>query len=486
MSTIFDDFEFASWASPDFLESTGLSDLDYEGVLTKFETDPSMEAAFALCWQHLDSRLTPSSRSYDDIIHRLLALIAKNKLRIVPDGDLDDTNAVTFVHLAVGNALLLEKVENGQSERFWELLDDALRVIRIRNKIGYELDDDYEFSDLMEKSFALLEELIVCKQFHRCFNERKYMQALDCLKEASKLALDTEDCGWGWRFGGQLFEFMVPAQKAVDAFDEIYEENSENTDWKLLASYCDSLRRIIDDYTMYDESIDTSFAPNAAYNPWDFWDLAHGLASQRLSRDALVDTLKAMQDKEPETRLRLYFFPNTWNSLPDKARGALISADKEYENARGRRQGVFEDLWLATREILVQELLKPYNAFCMGQRDQRELKSFAVLAPIPSEDEDLYDTVQALYYAPLFEEYLRQTFNDADRDFVKGLEKSFGKLNGLRNDAVHANRPAYKRNRFERDIRETYAEFLGIGRNGILPRLMRLHPKDKAKRSARR
>ena len=202
--------------------------------------------------------------------------------------------------------------------------------------------------------------------------------------------------------------------------------------------------------------------------------LPRGMALQKMSPDALADALAAIRDKEAETRLRLYFFGDTWDSLPDKARAALISADREYENAHGRRQGIFEDLWQAAREILVETLVKSYNAFSAAQKEQREIKSFAALALALDDDKDLNDIVQDLYYAPLFEDYLRQTFNEDDKAFIKGLEKSFGNLNRLRNDTVHANRPAYKRNRFKRDIHETYAEFLGIGRNGILPRLMRL------------
>ena len=48
-------------------------------------------------------------------------------------------------------------------------------------------------------------------------------------------------------------------------------------------------------------------------------------------------------------------------------------------------------------------------------------------------------------------------------------------LNGLANTANHDHSRTYRS--FESEIREAYAEFLGIGRNGILPRLMRLHPK---------
>lgn len=482
---IFDDFDFTSWVSPDFLESTGLSGLNYGSVLAKLEYSPSMEASFALCWQQLDPHFELSNHSYDDILDRLSVLIAKNKPRIVPDptyGDLDDVNAVTFVHLAVGNALLLEEVENRQSERFWELLDDALRIIKIRNEIGYELSDDYDFSPYMEKSQALVEELIYCKQFHRNFNERKYMQALDSLKEASRLASYTEFWDFGeecasalevWDAGNNLLANIVPEQKAVDAFDYIYEEHSVTIDWGKLASYCNTFQRIYEDLST--ESVYSSVL-GESLNSWAFWPLARLLASQRISRDDLIETLRAMQGKEAEARLRLYFFRETWDSLPDKARASLISADREYENHGGRRPIIFDHLRHAARAIMVESLWKPYREFLRskaadGLKDLSDVRQVRQII----EDDQTEPDLAPLVNAPHFEEFLNTVSEDTR--FIKRLPDKLRDLNEWANKVSHQHHWGYKG--FEGQLRETYAEFLGIGRNGILPRLMRLHPKDK-------
>ena len=244
----------------------------------------------------------------------------------------------------------------------------------------------------MEKSSVLLNELIVCKQFHRYFNERKYMQALDCLEEASKLASYTEFWWFGEEFsseleaqyaGYHLVANMIPEQKAVDAFEFLYDEKPIDTNWNLLASYCYIFQCTYEDLAV--ESVYSSVL-GVSLNSWDFWPIAYKLAALNLSPDEYYKRRDEDRQRDSETRLRLYFFGKTWDSLPEKASKALISADREYENARGRRQGIFEDLWQATREILVEVLLKPYNEFCSAQK---ELKSLAALASAPGEYEDL-------------------------------------------------------------------------------------------------
>ena len=77
---------------------------------------------------------------------------------------------------------------------------------------------------------------------------------------------------------------------------------------------------------------------------------------------------------------------------------------------------------------------------------------------------------------PHFEEFLNAVTEDAR--FVKRLPDKLRDLNNWANKVSHEHHWGYRG--FEAQIRETYAEFLGIGRNGILPRLMRLHPKANA------
>ena len=498
----------------------------YESILNKFENFPSIEGSLIICWQPLSivERMLEYDVSQDEIeaildnqqsyLLRLPGILeqTKAKMEIEPDGYVSDKNAAIFVHLSVGVVLLSRQVEQQQTERQWEWIDDALRVINMT--ITESIKPFYEqtrFPRTIPLSYKMAKSLIWSMSARRLFADYKHVEALryysevvalfseanerifdlleygDSLsKEALHYELIPDDDGIvgnlledesgelqpefiGHGFPTDLFHL----ENAVKAFDALIDEDSRNTNWTQVAEHC---RFFAKNWHLLSIPVKSKHIPKQE-TVGESWAIAHGIVLNRMSNDDRIKELQRDRDYQIEDRLRLYFFGDTWDSMPEKACAALISADREYENVRGRRQGVFEDLWLATREILVETLLKSYNAFNAAQKEQREIKSLAALALALDDDKDLNDIVQDLCYAPLFEDYLAQTFNDGDKTFIKSLEKPFRNLNNLRNDTVHANRSAYKRNSFEHDIHETYAEFLGIGRNGILPRLMRLHPK---------
>ena len=438
------------------------------------------------------------------------------KPSVEPDGYVSDKDAAIFIHLSVGLILLSEQVYGGQSEQQWEYLDDALRIFMMpETESVVPIYEQTKFPRTIALSYEIAKALLLSKSASRSFNQHKYEESLkDYSVALLGIWIANNDIFYWWSDGDELpddkrhTEFVVENafedglleneegeplsgvsdlwgmfrgafefENAVKAFDSTIDEDSRSTNWTLFANYCRILSKF---WHLLSTPVESKHIPEKE-SVGEFWAIAYGIVLNKMSNDDRIKELRRSRDYQIEDRLRLYFFGDNWDRLPDKARAALISADREYENTRGRRQGIFEDLWLATREILVEVLLKPYNAFCSAQK---ELKSFAALSPAPSDDQDLYDIVQALYYAPLFEDYRKQTFDNYDRSFIKGLEKPFGKLNSLRNDAVHANRPAYKKNKFESDIHKTYAEFLGIECPGILPRLMRLQPKAGAKLAA--
>ena len=111
--------------------------------------------------------------------------------------------------------------------------------------------------------------------------------------------------------------------------------------------------------------------------PSTFWNHASVLTRLRMSPNELVEALRKAEDKKIEDRLRLYFFPEQWNILPAKARAALISADREYENPRGRRPIIFDHLRHAVRAIMVETLWKAYHEFLRTKASDGGLKSLS-------------------------------------------------------------------------------------------------------------
>lgn len=82
-------------------------------------------------------------------------------------------------------------------------------------------------------------------------------------------------------------------------------------------------------------------------------------------------------------------------------------------------------------------------------------------------------SIEGSFVEPHFDKFLDTITQD--KRFVKRLPKKLGDLNKWRNIATHQHHWEYPA--FEYQIKKTYAEFMGIGHSGILPRLMRLHPK---------
>ena len=586
---VFDDFDFMTWASQDFLEHNGL--FTYEDALTQFENLHSVEASFALCWQPLDSLFFwmdsdelrtirkevlkelnstnmwrgsfpgqfraavvremwdeiefepdegceqddadypdedggghPNEADYEFIkeeyeinarqrrgeyLNRLSALVSLAKPNTEPDEYILDKEAIIYAHLSVGLALLLEEVEEGQSERYWELLESASRVIKTpKTESISPWQESSGFSEIIEKSTAFLEVLIECKLFYRDFYNFKYIRALDRLNDAFRLAVaetfdapfedsyPSDECYdvfvWMQEFQGgihplinasdagcHLVANLINPQKAVDAFENLWEENPSDTRWRSLSDYCLSFTGIwIFGQTERDDGeplvLPKSFP--GYLPPSTFWNHANMLTLQRISPSELMEYQAQIRERESETRLRLYFFGKTWDSLPAKARAALISADREFENPRGRRPIIFDHLRHAARATMVESLWKPYREFLRGKA-AGGLKDISDLLQVRQiiEDDQSEPDLAPLVKSPYFDEFLA-TFIE-DTKFVRTLPKKLLDLNDWANKVSHEHHWGYKG--FESQIRETYAEFLGIGRNGILPRLMRLHPKAK-------
>ena len=434
-------------------------------------------------------------------------MVKQNRPDISIDSYVLDTQAIVYAHLAIALALRLERLEMGHTERFWELLKDALIVMKMPRTSSVSLwsNSAPTLTLTIETSMKLLEVLVYSYLFHKNYDDGEYDQALQCLSMAitqSELCdhniNEALDVDWQWPsmlewtgnqsgndpaiecfgVGYHLVGLIVPMQNAVNAFEGIWRENSSSTNWETLSSYCERFMTFCnrdyvpdnnpDEYHIYSVFIAGSLDAD------QFWGMAKELASQRISPSELIEFLEQGRKKESETRLRLYFFRDTWDNLPEKARAALISADREYENGWGRRPIIFDHLRHAARAIIVEALWQPYQEYRRNKATNGELKNLADLKRVFEDDRSEPDRaahmMRDLIQEPHFEEFLNTVTEDTR--FVKRLPNKLRDLNEWANRVSHEHHWGYKG--FEGQIRETYAEFLGIGRNGILPRLMRL------------
>ena len=455
----FSRFQYPRWADTAFLEQhPPVSKLDeYETLLLNFEKDGTVEDAFAICWQQLeatcvdydaqldslhrqleiiedilsegiitDSQYSDAKSNIEESIwevnsswpqkqeHSILLLsnlVKQNRPDLPLDSNVLETQAIVYAHLAVALALRLERLDRGHTERFWELLEDALRVTKMPRTSSVSSWGNSLPTVMLtiETSMRLIGVLVYAYLFHKHFNDAKYGQALECLFEAISRSDDVDYntnnvLGLDWQgpsilewmnessydtpaieafgVGHHLVGLIVPIQKAADAFERIWNKNSIDTDWKAMSLMCWSIRffcskdYVPDDPDHYQVSSDLLLQRIDADH---YWGMAELLVSQRMSPNELVEALRKAEERQIEDRLRLYFFGETWDNLPQKARAALISADREYENARGRRPIIFDHLRHAARAILVEALWQPYQEYRRNKATNEELKSLADL-----------------------------------------------------------------------------------------------------------
>jgi hypothetical protein len=536
----FSHFSYDSW-TPKELQQLHPT---FEGALSQLETNPNPEAAFAVFWGLLDPAHAPDDfekifnwmeeetkkdepgfqftekqwevfrevhrRESDKNVDRLEALLRRLEPSSVPDEPVLDSDALIFAHISAALAMYLEHLDGAQTERFWEVVENGLRVLRRPTMEGLTAwYEDTEFSLDLTTSNRLVEVFLWSKLFHKYYVDRSYERALECLFNAfgSCVLADSElyDCledwcridDWMILASGQILEmsdgrliepgecdpavratgagchlvaFLVPAQQAVDAFDRLLTASPASLNWEVIARWCSIIQEIWTEPTPSPtvRSKSLTFKGTAR----DFWLMARGAALQKMSPDALVRVLEEGKMLESETRLRTYFFAELWNHLPDKAKQALISADREYGHSHGRRSIIFDHLRHAVRTIVAEQIWKPFQAHL---RSQKNLQSLGNLATVFKDDEPDLAPMLRLFGDGEFQKYIRQHFDPTDIGILGTLERELWNLNKLANVESHEHRRT--QSTFEQDVKNEYAKFIGIGQLGILQKLLALEPK---------
>ena len=354
----------------------------YESILDKFEGSPTLEGSWIIGWQPLsveerlardgveeyeEDAVRENQKSY---FRRLSKILKQTKAKISgePDGYILDIDAAIFIQLSVGLILLAKQVEDGQSEQQWEWLDDALRVINMpKTESIMPFYEKAKYPRISVLSTKMAESLIWSMLAHRGFAQGEYERSLMFYRRAVDSFEEINRNILGWVYEGEppddwlnddSFEDVLEDEsgamgyqirlsfdifrlsRAVEAFDTLIDEDSRDTNWPQVAEHC---RFFAKNWYLLSIPVESKHIPEQE-TVSESWAIAHGIVLNRMSNDDRIKELHRDRDYQIEDRLRLYFFGETWDSLPTKARAALISADREYENARGRRQGVFEDL----------------------------------------------------------------------------------------------------------------------------------------------
>lgn len=185
------------------------------------------------------------------------------------------------------------------------------------------------------------------------------------------------------------------------------------------------------------------------------------------------------EDVDSERRLRVYYFGDgLWQTLPNRARAALVSADRTFvSGGAGRTAAILNELRIAAEELLRYRLWEPLIAWAEEQADYPTSPNFSQLRFIREEPRreslGLEQCERLLSDRIGVGRFLQEQAGVDEKGlrFIKQqASKHLRRLRQARNAAEH--NPGHEANLAK--LRDLYAEAVGIGRKGALPELARL------------
>lgn len=182
------------------------------------------------------------------------------------------------------------------------------------------------------------------------------------------------------------------------------------------------------------------------------------------------------EDEAAVSRLRAYFFTDgLWDELSERAQRALVTADRALVSATHSRHAlIVNELRIAVEETLHDSLWKPLSEWAATQR------------PPDTGLRAVLDKPEQQHRAPGLDDYIQLLWHRGPKAYLEQLgmpddnvqlltnpkraTRDLRELQRVRNRAEHEPRAAIG----AAEARSLYAKFLGIGRKGVLPELVRV------------
>ncbi|MDE2842673.1 MAG: hypothetical protein OXN21_04740 [Chloroflexota bacterium] len=201
----------------------------------------------------------------------------------------------------------------------------------------------------------------------------------------------------------------------------------------------------------------------------EFWHGAKAWAAAQLSPSEYREMRQADEEGAAESRLKAYFFNESWASLSERCKERLIDADRIW-NSPGNAswEAVLNDLRIAAEEVCQQFL---WRQLLSNRGVSPALLSLLKKGIDVDGRPGVNECIQICRH-PEFKQHLTQLRVDhVDREFLTNqLPAAMLRLRDNRNRAEHEAGDPWHRGQ----VRPIVDEFLGIGQIGILPRLVRI------------
>ena len=431
----------------------------------------------------------------DAVLKELARLESECRISYVPDADLLEEHleaAVQYVHVGAASALRRRK-RDGLAEDVVDTLQEVLRILHLL-EIEYDpnrlsVSDMAEYHSSMVSQFGV-RSLVLSELANVRSSDGKHQEAFDT-------AFDSFVCGEAvWDVVTLDREFLLEVfgeerlaleeetrdairrclrlqdpQQVVDCFEELKRvDKSDN--WRLVARQCARLARTIDEDLRELSVLDGNRQDIDWYG---YWRRAQGWAEEHLGPQELRDLQKAYEEEASVDRRKGYFFGDLWEKMPLKARESLVNVDSAwFDKSRGRGFGaVLEDLLVAAEVMCHSFIWKP---LLNSPGDQ-------MLLPILAEDRELqekgfFETVSTYAWVCRqqgFKKFAQEKgIRNKEQQFLyQDLPEALYSLRGERTPARHNPEIRMRREEVEPLVRS----FLGIGRPGVLRRLVEVGQK---------
>lgn len=257
----------------------------------------------------------------------------------------------------------------------------------------------------------------------------------------------------------------VSPKEATIIFESTKANSQSDEDWARVAADCYVLATA--EFVTWDE--DEAWEDYGIALNWnEYWQRARGWAEAQLSPSEYRKMRDADREDAAERRLKNYFFGGNWTQLPSRAQAALISADRTWNEEKGRRESILNELRIASEEFCYKFIWKPLTASKPSSFDFLDLKTKVVArGSTPS----LFEYA-GLFGRPYFRLFLKgQELDCSDKKFLtEALPAMLEQLRPRRNDGEHVIGSTTS----ESTIGDYYRTFLGIGGLGGLPEFARI------------
>ena len=205
----------------------------------------------------------------------------------------------------------------------------------------------------------------------------------------------------------------------------------------------------------------------------DYWDETIGWGKAQLTPSQLRSLIEKRDNQAVTVRLSQYFFDGgIWERLSEDTRNALIVCDSVWmsDGPASRLLQILSPLQRATEDILYHYLWEPLAEWAGTQPEYSDYPG-RLLARFDKQNPGLTEYLDVLR-SDAGKSYL-ETLGFAGKDLrflTEGAPTLLRQLRNNRNKVEHEPTPGVA----PHDVRNLYRAYLGIGRRGVIPELMRL------------